>query len=176
MMRNHPSAAPRGMSLLEVMIALAILAIGLTGATSAVLYSTRALAHSSHVEEASMLAQSLASALASIPYTAMLPGPVSPFSNPNTGNDGDIADSQNQFANATLPSGSWAPDHSESQLAGSQLAAMVAPLPTGRTPYERYFNIAPMPSGNGVMFAVIVRWTESGVFRRTVVVGTRFQP
>lgn len=179
----------RGMSLVEVLIALTVLAIGLTGATAASVYSSRAMARSSHVEEASMLAQSMASAVSSVPYTVLASG-VSPFANANAGNDGDIADSEGRYCSAsfataglgsclggaTLPAGAWAPDHADADFAGSQFAAMVSPLPTGRTPFQRFLNVAPMPSGNGVMFAVIVRWKEGDVYQRTVVVGTRFQP
>jgi hypothetical protein len=182
------------MSLIETLIALTVLAIGLTAAASAVIYSSLSLARTGHVEEASMLAQSLSSALSSVPYTAQLSGAVSPFANSNNGNDGDVADSAGAFCSvglsigsaassivqctggAAVPSGADAPDHTDSELAGSQLASIVVPLPTGRTPFERFWNIAPMPSGNGVMYAVIVRWKEGNAYYRTVVVGTRFRP
>ena len=86
-----PLARPmRGMSLIETLIALTVLAIGLTAAASAVIYSSLSLARTGHVEEASMLAQSLSSALSSVPWTAQLSGAVSPFANSNAGNDGDV--------------------------------------------------------------------------------------
>jgi prepilin-type N-terminal cleavage/methylation domain-containing protein len=174
----------RGLTLIEVLMALTVLTIGLTGAMASVVYASGSLARSVHVGEATMLAQSLASALASVPYTAQLAGNASPFADTNAGNNGDIADSALLYAGSSVPTGSSAPDHAESELAGSSLNAMVTPLPTGGTTYERYWNIAPQPSGNGVVYAVIVRWKEGGggradggdVYLRTIVVGTRFQP
>jgi hypothetical protein len=185
------------MSLIETLIALTVLAIGLTAAASAVIYSSLSLARTAHVEEASMLAQSLASALASVPYTAQLGGGVSPFADVNAGNNNDIADSAGAFCSvglsigsatsaivsctgsAAVPSGTAAPDHTDSELTGTQLAQIVIALPTGRTPFERYWNIRPTTAGagtNGVTYAVIVRWKEGSAYYRTVVVGTRFQP
>ena len=166
----------RGLTLIEVLMALTVLTIGLTGTMASVVYASGSLARSVHVGEATMLAQSLASALASVPYTAQLAGNASPFADTNAGNNGDIADSALLYAGSSVPTGSSAPDHAESELAGSSLNAMVTPLPTGGTTYERYWNIAPQPSGNGVVYAVIVRWKEGGVYLRTTVVGTRFQP
>ena len=175
MMKPHSHSA-RGLTLIEVLMALTVLTIGLTGAMASVVYASGSLARSVHVGEATMLAQSLASALASVPYTAQLAGNASPFADTNAGNNGDIADSALLYAGSSVPTGSSAPDHAESELAGSSLNAMVTPLPTGGTTYERYWNIAPQPSGNGVVYAVIVRWKEGGVYLRTTVVGTRFQP
>jgi prepilin-type N-terminal cleavage/methylation domain-containing protein len=165
----------RGLTLIEVLMALTVLTIGLTGAMASVIYASGSLARSLHVGEATMLAQSLASALNSVPYTAQLTGG-SPFADKNAGNNGDVADSELLYAGTTVPTGGSAPDHTESELASSSLATLVAPLPTGGTPYERFWNIVPQPSGNGVVYAVIVRWKEGGTYLRTTVVGTRFQP
>ena len=182
-MKTHLHGA-RGLTLIEVLMALTVLTIGLTGAVASVVYAGGSLARSVHVGEATMLAQSLASALSSVPYTAQLAGNASPFADTNAANNGDIADSALLYTGSSVPTGSSAPDHAESELAGSSLNAMVTPLPTSGTTYERYWNIAPQPSGNGVVFAVIVRWKEGGgaradgrdVYLRTTVVGTRFQP
>lgn len=175
-MMTPPSQSARGLTLIEVLMALTVLTIGLTGAVASVVYASGSLARSVHVGEATMLAQSLSSALSSIPYTAQLSGGASPFADKNVGNNGDIADSALLYAGSAVPTGSAAPDHTESELAGSSLVAMVAPLTTGGATYERFWNIAPQPSGNGVVYAVIVRWKEGPTYLRTTVVGTRFQP
>jgi prepilin-type N-terminal cleavage/methylation domain-containing protein len=183
----------RGMTLLEVMIALAVLAFGLSGAFATVGYASRFQSTAAHVEEASALAQSLLSVLMAIPYAATsvngdggIPGggaagdPL--LKNVSTTNDNDIADTAGNFTLATVPSGSF--DHSDGEL--GTVAASVIPLPTSissdggdggvRNGYQRYWNIAPTAVGPGVMIAVIVRWSEGGTWRRTVVVGTRYAP
>jgi prepilin-type N-terminal cleavage/methylation domain-containing protein len=168
------------MTLLEVMIALAILAVGASGAISTVVYSSRSLGTGQNVERATVLAQSLLSALMAAPSTAQGSGasasPKTLFTNTYAGvgtNDDDVADSANAFTAATLAASKY--DHAESELTGTPFAALVAPLPTG---FERYWNIAPVIAGsaNGVVLAVIVRWREGTVWRRTVVVGTRYFP
>jgi prepilin-type N-terminal cleavage/methylation domain-containing protein len=163
------------MTLLEVMIALAVLAFGLSGAFATVGYASRFQSTAAHVEEASALAQSLLSVLLAVPYAATGTGGASLFANTSTTNDNDIADTAGNFALATLPAGSF--DHVDADL-GATLGQSVIPLPTSRTPYQRYWHIAPLPAnvGQGVTIAVIVRWSESGTWRRTVVVGTRYQP
>jgi Tfp pilus assembly protein PilV len=166
----------RGLTLIEVLIALGVLVLGVTGTILSILHSSTFLGRAAHLEEATTLAQSLASALSSVPYTAELSGSVSPFADSNTGNNGDIADSQLAFAADALPTGAGAPDHSDSELAGSSIASSVVPLSAGSVAYERYWNVAPLPSGNGVAFAVIVRWDEAGTKNRVVVIGTRYRP
>jgi hypothetical protein len=120
----------------------------------------------------------LLSALEAVPYTARGSGASGGvnnlFTNSSATNDNDIADSASVFATATLPVGSY--DHADTELAGTPLASMVAPLPIGRTTFERYWNVAPLAAGTGVTLAVIVRWKEGSIWRRTVVVGTRYSP
>jgi prepilin-type N-terminal cleavage/methylation domain-containing protein len=172
----------RGMTLIEITIALAVLAFGLSAAFATVGYASRFQSTAAHVEEASALAQSLLSGLLSVPYASVglgnasgsgPPQNVGLFRDFSTANNGDIADSAGNFALATIPAGSF--DHQDNEM-GPSLAAAVIPLPTGRTRYERYWNVAPLAVGQGVAIAVIVRWSEGGTYRRTVVVGTRYQP
>jgi prepilin-type N-terminal cleavage/methylation domain-containing protein len=170
----------RGMTLIEITIALAVLAFGLSAAFATVGYASRFQSTAAHVEEASALAQSLLSGLLSVPYASAGTGNASGspptgglFRDFSTTNNGDIADSAGNFALATIPAGSF--DHQDSEM-GASLVPAVIPLPTGRTNYERYWNVAPLAVGQGVAIAVIVRWSEGGTFRRTVVVGTRYQP
>lgn len=163
----------RGLTLVEVLVALLVLAIGLSGSLLTLLYASRFTAVATHLDEGTSLAQSLTTALMSVPYSAQLSAGGSPFSDSNVNNDGDIADSALRFAGSALPTATWAPDHSESELTGTSFAAMVRKLPLG---YSRYWNVAPLPSGNGVAIAVVVRWVEGRSYKRTVVVGTRYSP
>jgi prepilin-type N-terminal cleavage/methylation domain-containing protein len=167
---------PSGVTLIEVLVSLAVLAFGLTAAANTVVYASRFLATGTHVQDASMLAQSLLTTLMALPYDSRGTGPsASPntlFTNTSTTNDTDVADSAKAFTAATLAAGVY--DHADGELAGAA-RAMVAPIPAGNTTYERYWNIAPVGT-NGVVIAVIVRWRESGTWRRTVVIGTRYSP
>lgn len=176
-------APARGMTLLEVMVALAILLVGAAGALSTAIYSGASLGTGQHIEQASGLAQSLLTALMAVPATAHGVGAASAapntlFTNTYTTNDGDIADSGQVFAQTTLPASAY--DHAESEIAGTAFGALVAPLPASPaySNYQRYWNIAPVAIGsvNGVSIAVVVRWSEGTVWRRTVVVGTRYFP
>lgn len=185
MKRRH---LQRGMSLIEGMIAMAILLIGLIAGLSTIIYASRALGSATHVEEGSALAQSLLATLLAIPYNAQVLGGTGVFTNVSTSNDADITDTASVFTQPTLPP--WAFDHQETEIFGTladggpssaPLSALVVPLgtayyTTGRSAYERFWNVAPLASGNGVSIAVIVRWREGPIWRRTVLVGTRYQP
>jgi prepilin-type N-terminal cleavage/methylation domain-containing protein len=163
----------RGMTLIEVLMALAVLIIGLAAETSTVIYASRATSTGAHVEVASTQAQSLLTTLLAMPYDARTTSATSVFANVTTANDADVADSAHNFELATLTANSY--DHVDTELKPEALA-MVAPLPsTADVPYQRYWNIAPIGT-TGVTIAVIVRWQEAGVWKRTVVVGTRFSP
>lgn len=168
-------SSQRGITLMESMVTMAILAIGVAAAISITVDSAKSVSRSAHVEEANMLAQSLVSALMTVPWNARGSGGASLFANTSTANDGDIIDSAGTFATAVALSPSNY-DHSETEITGTPLAALVTPLPTGRTPFERYWNIAPIAGTTGVSLAVIVRWQEGTSWRRVVMVGTRYQP
>jgi hypothetical protein len=164
----------RGITLMETVASMAVLAVGISGALAITVDSSRSMSKSVHIEEASMLAQSLVSTLMSVPWSARGSSAASLFTNTSTTNDGDITDGAGVFTQAALPPGSF--DHSEAEITGTPMAAMVTPLPTGRTPYQRFWNIAPIPGTNGVSIAVIVRWHENSTWSRVVLVGTRYQP
>lgn len=170
------SRSTRGMTLVEVMIALAVLAVGVTGALSSVIYASRSLGTGIHVDEGDAFAQNLLTTLMAVPATGRGKGPAAApntlFTNTSTSNDADVSDTAYAFTAPTLAAGSY--DHADSELAGTPVGALLAPLPAR---YQRYWNIAPVPgSSNGVIIAVIVRWHEGAVWRRSVVVGTRYFP
>lgn len=172
------TARASGTTLIEVMIALVVLVIGLTAATATVIYASKSTSTGMHVEQASTMAQSLLTTLMAVPYTSSGTGasasPNNFFTNVTLANDADVADSALNFQLATLPPNSY--DHADSELPAN-VVAMVAPQPAGGIAYQRYWNIAPI-GATGVVIAAIVRWQEggSGPWKRTVVVGTRYQP
>lgn len=171
------SARASGVTLVEVLIALVVLVIGLTAASATVIYASKSTSTGLHVEQASTTAQSLLTALLSVPYTSSGTGasasPNNLFTNATAANDIDITDTTLKFQQATLPPNAY--DHADSELPANVLA-MIAPQPAGGITYQRYWNIAPIGT-NGVLIAVIVRWQEGqGPWQRTVVVGTRYQP
>lgn len=165
-----------GMTLIEVLVALAILVIGLAAGSSTVIYASRFTSTGVHVEQATTMAQNLMTALLAVPYASSGTGssaaPNTFFTNTTTANDADVADSAQNFTLATLPANSF--DHTDSELPANILA-MLAPSPPNGIAYQRYWNIAPLGT-TGVVIAVIVRWHENNQWLRTVVVGTRYQP
>jgi prepilin-type N-terminal cleavage/methylation domain-containing protein len=165
----------RGMSLIEAMSSMAILAVGVSGAIGITVNSARSISRGAHVEEATMLAQSLVSTLMSVPWNARGSSAASLFANTTMANDTDITDGAGVFARPATPTASNY-DHIETEITGTPIAALVTPLPTGRTTYERYWNIAPIAGTAGVSIAVIVRWHENSNWSRVVLVGTRYQP
>lgn len=168
------SACDRGLTLIEVMISLVVLFIGLSAATTTVLAASRSTSTALHVEQASTSAQSLLTTLLAVPFIAGGTGnsasPNTFFTNVTTANDADVADSAGAFATGTLP----AYDHDDTELPAS-VASMTTPPPTDGVTYQRYWNIAPVGT-KGVVIAVITRWKEGTSWKRTVVIGTRYQP
>jgi prepilin-type N-terminal cleavage/methylation domain-containing protein len=165
----------RGFTLIEVLISLAVLFIGVTAATSTVIYASRSVSTGLHLEQASTLGQSLLTTLMAVPFTSSGSGnslsPNTFFTNVTTANDADVADSAAAFAQATLPANAY--DHVDTELPAN-VAAMTATAPPGSISYQRYWNIAPVTKG--VIIAVIVRWQDGATWQRTVAVGTRYQP
>jgi Tfp pilus assembly protein PilV len=166
----------RGVTLMETVVSMGLLAVGISGALAISVDSSRSMSKSIHIEEASMLAQSLVSTLMSVPWSARGSSGASLFANTSTSNDADITDGAGVFARnqVTMPAGSF--DHSEAEITGTPMAVLVTPLPVNRTAYQRYWNIAPIAGTNGVSIAVIVRWHENSSWSRLVLVATRYQP
>lgn len=169
-------SSARGVTLIEVLISLAVLLVGVSSATSTVIYASKSLSTGVHVEQASTQAQSLLTTLLAVPYNSSGSGnsasPNTLFTNVTTANDADVIDSAQNFKLATLPANSF--DHTDAELPAS-IAAMVAPATSDTITYERYWNIAPVGT-KGVVIAVVVRWFDAGQWQRTVLVGTRYQP
>ncbi len=183
----------RGMSLIEVMVAMGLLAVALLGVAGAHVAAAGTLSYSKRTVEATALAQELAGVLGALPYTSSGTAPTGLFANATTANDGDVLDLAGKIdaATATTPVTSSIADHAEAELPAGVLAAL-SPLggtiPNSTTPvYERYWNIAPIadpltPANvGGVTIAVIVRWplgagaVNTG-YNHVAVVTTRFDP
>src|SRR3977135_1336904 len=91
----------RGMTLMETVASLGLLAIGISGAMAITVDSSRSMSKSVHIEEASMLAQSMVSTLTSVPWSARGSSGASLFDNTSTSNDTDITDGAGVFASNT---------------------------------------------------------------------------
>jgi hypothetical protein len=104
------------------------------------------------------VARSLAGQLDHAPWTDAR------IQNTNLSNDPTFADPNGLFARAALPTGNDAPD-------------VVLPAQNvGDETYEAYVNVAPDPSGNGRLLAVIVRYRVGSKWMRAIALGFRYDP
>jgi type II secretory pathway pseudopilin PulG len=152
-----------GFSLVETLIALALVAIAMTGLLVAFVGSGKFGVLARRQANAVALGRSIANELDAAPWGDAR------FANTNGGNDASFADPNGRFAMTALPTGPDAPDSS----LGNFLV--------GEESYEVYVNVAPDAS-QGVLFAVIVRYrvgrggSGDGTFMRAVVLGYRYNP
>ena len=165
-----PRRRPRGTTLIEAMIALALLlgaALGLVGLNMA---GVRMNASARRVGRATALAQDLVTQIQTWDYTDVR------LANTNVGNDADIADGALAYQGATAP----ASDHTDDELDASYLG-----LPTAAARaqgFQRYWNVATPDDANGngtpdcARVAVIVRWQDGLAWRRIVLVTAKINP
>lgn len=71
---RHPARAQGGFTIIELMIALTILLIGITGILSMQLTALKATSYSRHATEASVLAEDLMEELRTLPLTDVVDG------------------------------------------------------------------------------------------------------
>jgi Tfp pilus assembly protein PilV len=169
--RSHRSRLDRGTTLVEAMVAMAVLLIGTAGVMSLNSTGLRMAGDARRITRATAIAQDLVDQIALWPYADPR------LANGNPSNDGAIGDP----AFALEGSGTPAVDHGESDLTlgGTSWVG----TPTGDIAgYERYWNVAYLDddNGNGVWdaarIAVIVRWPMGSGFRRIVLLTTKFNP
>lgn len=157
-MGGHRSES--GFSLLETLIALALVAVAMTGLLVAFVGAGKFGVLSRRQANAVALARSIANELSSVAWTDPR------LANTNTGNDGDVADSAGRFAQPALPSGTNAPD------------SALGTFNVGNESYEAYVNVA-ADDAQGLFFAVIVRYhvgNQAPTFMRAVVIGYHYNP
>ena len=161
-------APARGFTLIEAMVAMAVLLIGTLGLISLHTVGVRMNADARVMTQATDIAQDLVSQMQGWPY-ATDPRLV----NANTSNDADFADTAFAFQSLdVLTAANY--DHEEGELEPNGWNG----IPTATVQalgFTRYWNIAEMDyDQNGVLqgkrVAVIVRWGEVGRWRRIVLV------
>ncbi len=157
---------PTGFTLLECMIAMAIMLIGSLGLLSLHSMGLQMNADARVMTRATALAQDLIAQMQTWDY-ANDPR----LRNTNTSNDAKYADPDGAFE-GTISSTLY--DHQETELDGGTWLG-VPTATAGQLGFTRYWNISEQDTdANGVVvgrrIAVIVRWERKGVGRRIVVV------
>jgi len=162
----------RGFSLIEVVIAMMLVGVAMTGLLVAFIASGQFGVLSRRQATALAIARSVSGRLSRLAYNDPL------LSNLNTNNDASIGDPNGLFAQAALPTGNDAPDST-------------MPVQTvGTESYEVYVNVA-LQMGDGVwdpttleigrIYAVIVRYRvgpagNGARYMRAVSLGYHYNP
>lgn len=170
----------RGFSLLEVMIALVLVAFAMTALLVAFVGSGQLGVASRKQATAAMLARTFATQLSHALYTDAR------LANNNLANDADFADSGNYYARLqTIPaSGANSPDSLLGTFTRTGVACAGTPAvcPAGEESYTVYVNVAPQTdpvvttTQMGLMIAVIVRYPIGAQFARAVSLAYRYNP
>ena len=164
------ATAQRGTTLLETMIAMAVMLVATVGTLSMNVQHLRMNGEARRVTEATAIARDLVENISTWPYGDAR------LANTQSGNDGDIADDAFKFEGAVTSSDY---DHAEADLTAG--GASWTGLPS-RAGFERYWNVAYPDDAdlNGtpdaVRVAVIVRWQVGGGWRRVVLLTTKVNP
>ena len=151
-----------GFTLIEVLVALALVGFALTGVLGAFVASEQLGASGRRLAEASSLARSIAGTLALAPYADPR------LADNNTGNSASLADPKGLFAGAAVPTGADAPD------------GALGSFTVGNDAFDAWVNVSPEVDANAVeqgrQFAVIVRYRVGASWGRVVVLGYRYNP
>jgi prepilin-type N-terminal cleavage/methylation domain-containing protein len=168
----------RGFTLIETMVAMAILMIGAVGVTKLFNVSYEMNGQARRATRAMAIAQDLLENISLWPYQDNVSG--SPLANVSTTNDADIGDTQFQFQTDANPLGDGLADHGEADI--TALGVAWTGIPTASLgPYQRFWNVVYLDTnGNGVndlvQVAVIVRWAEGTGWRRVVLLSAKLNP
>jgi len=174
-MRN-PLPIPRGTTLVEAMVAMAIVMFGAAGVVALQRTSNAMNGEARRSTRASAYATDLLNQLQLLDYDDPR------LANTTTLNDGDLGDTDLQFSITDDPIAAGIADHSD-QIAADALN--VNALDDGilrDNNLERYWSISILPdsNGNGVedgkLIAVIVRWRQGSSWRRQVFMAARKNP
>jgi len=162
----------RGMSLIEVMIAVALLVIAGTGVAKMTGHGLKLNADARQITRATALAEDLLGQIQTWDYDDPR------LANATTGNDADYGDGTQSFEGATFVA-----DHAEADLTLNGLdwnGVPAATLDIGG--YQRFWNVAELDDSNsngiadGRRIAVIVRWPHGDKFRRVVLYAAKVNP
>lgn len=170
--RHRPRRA-RGLTLLEAVIAMAVLTVAATGMVSLHAYGARLDGDARRITRATAIAQDLLDQIALWPYGDPR------LANSLTTNDASLGDPSFAFEVAGPPPA----DHGEADLTlGGTNWLGIPSADLQAAGYERYWNVAYVDdsNGNGVWdaarIAVVVRWPAGAGFRRVVLYGTKPNP
>ena len=174
-MPSHPT--PRGATLIESMVAMAVLLLGAAGMASLHSAGVRTEADSRRVTRAAALAQDLAGQIDLWPYGDPR------LSNDSTLNDTDLADRGSMlFETSADPVADKAADHGEADLTKGGATWNGLPVTALLGEYERYWSVAYPDDSNangvpdGARIAVVVRWRVGAGWRRVVLLSTKPNP
>lgn len=189
-MRRIPKSRrpSRGMTLLEVTSASAVLAVALLGVIGAHTTTSSRIAQANHETEAAALAQELAGLLGAVPYIAPGGGTNPLLANVTTANDADPTDLAGAWddSSVTNPISLGLADHGEAELAAAGFGAALTPIDAttfqraGPAAYTRYWNVVPIPDplvagqSGGVVVVAVVRYRVDGRFRHVSVLTIRY--
>lgn len=163
----------RGLTLIEAMIATAVMLIGATGLAAMSRQGIRLNGDGRRMTRATAIAEDLANQIALWEYADPR------LANTSTSNDADYGDKDLAFEGASAPTA----DHGEADLtAGGRAWLGIPGAEIAAAGYERYWNVAEIDdqNGNGIpdarRIAVIVRWPQGGGHRRIVLFLAKVNP
>jgi prepilin-type N-terminal cleavage/methylation domain-containing protein len=151
-----------GFTLIEVMIALVLLAIGMTALIAAFVSSGQIAVLGRRQNAATSIARSIAGTLQLAAYSDPR------LANSNPANDATFADPNLLFARPAVPSGVDAPD------------VTIGVFSMSNENFTVYVNVSPDVDASGVEqgkdFAVVVRYRVGTVWARALAQGYRYNP
>jgi prepilin-type N-terminal cleavage/methylation domain-containing protein len=160
--REIGGRAARGFTLIEVMIALVLLAIGMTALIAAFVSSGQIAVLGRRQNAATSIARSIAGTLQLAAYSDPR------LANSNPANDATFADPNLLFARPAVPSGVDAPD------------VTIGVFSMSNENFTVYVNVSPDVDASGVEqgkdFAVVVRYRVGTVWARALAQGYRYNP
>ncbi len=171
----NPTQGQRGTTLLEAVIARAVLMVGALGMSSLYAMSERMEADSRRTTRGTAIAQDLVNQIDLWPYAD------SRLSNDKPDNDSAIGDPGFAFESSADPVASKIADHGEDDLTKGGAAWNGLPA-ADIAGYERYWNVAYTDDSNGngtadaVRIGVIVRWPSGSGWRRIVLTALKPNP
>jgi len=174
----RPSPKGRGFTLIEAMIAMAILLIGALGLTGIFQVGLQMNSDSRRMLHATAIAQDLLTNIQMWQYQDNVAG--TPLANVSAANDADLADTALRFQTSLDPVADGYADHDEATVTAMGTAWTGIPA-ASLGEFQRYWNVKYLDTnGNGVndlvQIAVIVRWPHGSGWRRVVLVTGKLNP
>lgn len=163
----------RGMSLVEVMVAVSLLVIAATGVAKMTGHGLKLNADARQITRATAIAEDLLGQIQTWDYDDPR------LANTTAGNDADYGDGSQSFEAAT----GFTADHAEADLVLNGLDWNGLPTATlAAAGYQRFWNVAELDDTNfnGIAdarrIAVIVRWPHGTTYRRVVLYTAKVNP